>query len=1576
MSNFKISGTVFGLLLLFAVVPSSFAKTSYPVKKVDNIEAYGNPLYKAWTKIPVGVGFLSSKYSWDSLSRKQTVFRVVYGQGEICFLFSAELSTTNKLAFIKGLKRDGKGFFSGDAIELFLIPREKPLYQFAVLPDGAVFDSQKGATSWDANNLQVRSLLKNKKWLVTLTLSFSDLNIQSPKALEQWRFNVCRTWTDASKRQYYSSWSKLKKNGYHSPEYFSKLVFSTKSSVFPGKVSHYERNWIKNSNLDLKSKRGSFPAGWMIYQGTEYTEKTKYAKDHLVISTSKGKVISIQTNRLIEPKRKLRLEFDAGGEAAYKVQLQYLDYNGKIIIDKIKLKTNGPTRKISLLRIPPANAVLLKQIYFENRSNARLAIDNIYLFPESREEEFIVGQAADLPDMIGKELVYLAGFQWGVPAQNKLRILYVTAANNWISRRVVKDLSRQLGMTCDLIQGQGAEDPMNISDRVKAGKYAAIFYQGDFFAKAPKALKKLVKNGLSLLVLKPYSAGRGRGKIIFKRGEKRQNFPALKNVPLAQISPDRPELKWFGINTIHSSEFGRGKVIEIECAARQFYRHGLLPAVDEIFLSHEGIDIDNQLNFDWWNYYYSLYGQCLKWLAGYSPDIEINFNSAEAVFKPGDNLKFIVSAKAGSRGKISAVLFRNSRKIKKYQIKTIKLATASEKVLSYNLSKKLQGGRYFFNWQLMNSKSKVLNWGTRCFKIIPKSGPTIKAFTVPDVSILPENGIKCSLLLKGKVRPESSFKWLIHDAENRLIAKGARELSPTADNKVDFTAGINPQMILSPYARISVILYYKEKVTDRRRQDIYFKISPTEKLKDYVLAAYTWIPLHYRALAFNLLRKVGINTINCWPNGSFKALKEGFQWLDGWGGLMAHEGQIIGAVQERHKKILVPSDKHLQDFSLNNPAFKGYLKDNIDKYCYAVRHNAPLGYFLCDEMTLAAPWTGLARAEPARDKYTLNAYRNYLKTKYKDISVLNRQWSSSWKDFTSIVPPFTKKARKIENFSSWIEFRLFMDTHFSQAGKIFATEATKRIPELRSGQPNFTYEGPFTGIDPYKLASSRTGALSYGMDEFNRSFKKNGTTVWNWNCYRYFPWEEMRGNFWNRLFHGSSGTNIFGIWFKSENSPVGFLHPELGLTERALTLKKAFHELISGPGRLIINTPRIKPETIFLFSQPSMHMSWLESKDPISFSHSLRRKPDADSYVSFFRSRKGFETLVQNMFMQYDYRISSQIQNGALKGRKVLVMPMCIGVDPKTATVIEKWQYKGGIVIADIRTFARNELGNPLDPKYLKNIFGIERKSLPLYKPQAIKISTYGNATVQAGAKVSLDRQAKVLSRFSDGKPAIIIHSNGKGTGIYLNFVAKNSVPLKNILAELLTSRGIKRPVRLLKGAKEAHGYEVFRFKRSGDASKYIGIHRSAKESSDGKLTLMLAEKSHIFDVFRSKYLGFSSKVSLHIPVKGATLLAAGNFRPSGIKISIPAKIKRGSIIKVKAVITGDGKAGYRVFSVKLFSSSKKSLKQYSRNVDVQNGNWNGILPIAFNAKTGTYYLQITDAATGIQKRVPFKIIK
>jgi hypothetical protein len=196
------------------------------------------------------------------------------------------------------------------------------------------------------------------------------------------------------------------------------------------------------------------------------------------------------------------------------------------------------------------------------------------------------------------------------------------------------------------------------------------------------------------------------------------------------------------------------------------------------------------------------------------------------------------------------------------------------------------------------------------------------------------------------------------------------------------------------------------------------------------------------------------------------------------------------------------------------------------------------------------------------------------------------------------------------------------------------------------------------------------------------------------------------------------------------------------------------------------------------------------------------------------------------------------------------------------------------------------------------------------------------------------------------------------------------------MLAKLLTDRGIKRPVKLFSRNKEAHGYEIFRFKRPGDRSEFIGIYRSGKQASDGKLTLELPGKFHVFDVFKNKYSGFKSKAVLQLPAKCAILLALDSVMPSGIEISIPAKVKRGSIARVNAKIIGKGKSGYRVFRMELFSNSKKLLSQYSRNIDVLDGKWNGIVPVAFNAECGVYQLQFTDAVSGIKKTAAFEVIE
>jgi hypothetical protein len=600
-----------------------------------------------------------------------------------------------------------------------------------------------------------------------------------------------------------------------------------------------------------------------------------------------------------------------------------------------------------------------------------------------------------------------------------------------------------------------------------------------------------------------------------------------------------------------------------------------------------------------------------------------------------------------------------------------------------------------------------------------------------------------------------------------------------------------------------------------------------------------------------------------------------------------------------------------------------------------------------------------------------------LKEKYKSISALNEQWGTAYASFEDVLPLFTKEARaKNDNFSAWVEFRIFMDDVMTSAGKKFSDFVTNNNPAIRSGQPNFCWEGPFTGIDPSKLASSRTGALSYSMNEFNRSFKLPGTTIWNWSFYKYLSKAEMHGYIWTRLFHGSTGASAYGTWFKNINHPVGFLHPNIGMTKRALLLKEIMKDALNGAGRLIINTPRVTPQFVFLHSQPSMHISWLESKDPISFSWSIRKSPEADSYMNYFRSREAFEKLIQDNQWQYDYRTEKQITNGALKRCKALVLPMSVGIDKTTKDAILEWQKNGGIVIGDLRSGARDSLGKKADDNWTESVFGIERKSLPTYKLNELTIK---NKTISfqapKGGSLKLSPNTKCLANFKDGTPALIVNKNGKGLGVFFNFAATFNAPLKKILCDILISNGIKRNFTVCNKKNEAiGGYEIIRFQKENDPLMLIGAIRAQEaDSSHENAFLQINKAERAYDIFANKNLGIVASIPLNLAPGDAKLFAISEYYPERLLISGNPETKAGKPIKITIKLEPE-KTGFNVFHIEVKAPDGSILEAYKRNVDAVNGVWQGAIPVALNAHEGIYTVEAKDISSGITGNFHFEL--
>ena len=1579
------------LSILFLIFTETvLSQEPYRMTKVKNMASYMTFSETVWQNIPRGVDFFGARSKWQDLSTRQTRFKGVYDDENLCFqmemLFPAESAPT----YTPNLKRDAGDVFSGEDLELFLITSGKngASFQFCVSPNGTLFDSRNKDAKWNAKGIQVITLIDKKRWLAIIKIPFKDL-LQPPMKLgEKWRFNVCRTWIDDNLRSRPTSWMKLAKNGYHSPELFASLIFAKSTPTGPISVSQKDNQLLLNSNLDNHEKSKSEPRFWRIPTSSKavYAEKTKYNPDFAVTGNKEGVFLSQTINRQVSsiPKFTFRMEASGNGTAKLQIAINFLLSSGceirKTIIETPQPRKQLVTRKIER----PEDAVVLKNIQISQINTGSVCIDSIGLTPQMNKPELRPGKLSPMPTMVGAPLVFPDNFPWRAPGAEPFRILFIADSNNVVIEHILKAFSEQFDWTYDILRGNAARNPDEIRKRLKENLYQAVFTQGITLSKIPKSIRTAVEEtGMGLVMLLSRRAKTPGMKKIYTRGKPYKKLPPLDGLPLEQMSPTGiPELKMFGIHAIYQGTMGKGRVVAIECADRQFYRHGILPAIDETWLAEQGTYIEEWLGFDWWNYYHSLYGKCILWSARISSPFQIEQPAKNIIRKPGDNISIAISNTICGKQStyyIDATLFRDETKEKTYPPKKISLPLEKKYITTFLLPETLIGGRHFLNYRLLNDKKKVLSWGTRCFIIRPKDLVFINKLTTPNRQLVPGDKLTVKIDLSRKPTSKHIFNIMIFDAFQRLLTTKTLFLS-----KATTIINLQPEkeQILTTYAHIVLDIIKDGKTTDRATTDIFFAIDQNNLFRDYVFAAYAWIATPYRPLAFRLFREIGINTINCFPQGSYSAAKSGFPWLDGWGGVIKNKGVIYPPLQERKSKINNPADKHKQDGCLSDPKWETSLKNAVDRYCDVIKRNPPMGYFLLDEMTLAAPWHGHALSEPDRHPMTLEAYRGHLQQKYKTIDLLNKQWDTHYKFFSNITPPMTKESRKKANLSSWVDFRVFMDDIMTSAGKRFHKYVHENNKTIRSGQPNFCYEGPFTGIDPVKLAISRNGAQSYGMDDFNRCFKKPGTTIWNWSCYKYPEFPQLRGKLWRRLFRGASGATIFGTWFTGKDKPVGFLHPNFGLTKRAIRLKNATSDLVNGTGRLIINTPRKTPQFAILFSQPSMHMSWLESEDPISFSWNIRKRKDVDAYMSYFRSRDAFKKLLRNSLWQFDFVTEKQVSTGKLASYKALILPMCIGLSESCRKSILNWQKQGGIVVADLRAGARDEHGKVINDDWTKQVFGIRRLSRPKYKSRMLNIDA-NKIDVPEGAEIEVLSPAKAETHFHSNTQAIVINKQGNGLGIYLNFVARYSDNLAEYLSDLLKKHGIERAFRIVENstikpedsfwskifslgdkqnhqeAKEIMEYELIPFRQSKEPVTYIGIIGSLNiDKTTNKPILLLPEKKLVYDMIGKNCLGWTTKIPLQIDPGDIALFALCDESSKLEKISIPSHIKQGNCLKAQVTITPYVK---RVLRLTVIGPDGHDIAELGKNVDANKGTWKGNIPIALNMKAGKYQLKIRD---------------
>ena len=92
-----------------------------------------------------------------------------------------------------GSNRDDMNIFLDDAVEVILKTPKHSYYQFAVNPNGALLDIDRGGLeTWDSD-ATAAAVKGADSWTLEICIPLEDIDGDKPSAEKPWNLNVCRS---------------------------------------------------------------------------------------------------------------------------------------------------------------------------------------------------------------------------------------------------------------------------------------------------------------------------------------------------------------------------------------------------------------------------------------------------------------------------------------------------------------------------------------------------------------------------------------------------------------------------------------------------------------------------------------------------------------------------------------------------------------------------------------------------------------------------------------------------------------------------------------------------------------------------------------------------------------------------------------------------------------------------------------------------------------------------------------------------------------------------------------------------------------------------------------------------------------------------------------------------------------------------------------------------------------------------------------------------------------------------------------------------------------------------------------
>lgn len=623
--------------------------------------------------------------------------------------------------------------------------------------------------------------------------------------------------------------------------------------------------------------------------------------------------------------------------------------------------------------------------------------------------------------------------------------------------------------------------------------------------------------------------------------------------------------------------------------------------------------------------------------------------------------------------------------------------------------------------------------------------------------------------------------------------------------------------------------------------------------------------------------------------------------------------------RRRQRENPADASVNLREPSLSDPVWIARIQERLRA---TVRHQAPFGpyfYNLADEAAiadLAAAWD--FDFSPA----SLAGFRGWLRTQYRDLAALNRQWGASFAAWDTVMPPTTTQAmtRTDRNWSGWADFKAWMDIAFARALRagtdaVHAADTTAlagiggaQIP----GWGGYDYGLLATALDviePYNEANNV---------EIARSL--NPALVLLSTSFGSGPAEA--GQIWRAALLGSRG---LVVW--DENSD--FLAQDGTPGPRGLALAPTIRELAGGIGaQLIASTPHFDQVAI-VYSQASFRTQWMLARLREGGDWTARNAETEWNAVPPHRAaRMRAARLLSTLGAQPRWLTADLVAGGALRpmdknaaksggGLRLLVLPEVIALSDAEAAEIRGFVARGGIVLT------MGEVGR------------YDGRSRLLPRPQLTDL-----APARATAHLP-DDDVRALPALA----ALLTRARVQPT---ISVAAANGAPHPGIETRLLRNGGV-----ILAGLQQT----------------------AIDGSSDIVLTVPPGHSAT--DLRRGIRIAESEPGRLRLRLTGAEplLLALSPARLPSPTLAAPPGIRAGEVAVLRLGLAGPSLATAPVLRVDVSGPDGAPRPSLSGNVTLRKGTASWPLPLAASDPTGLWHVRLTDILSGATDRLALPVL-